>query len=652
MRIGLKTGVVAVLALLAIPGAALSVLAARQNHDARLIETREQALRLVRVAASNQSQIRAGAEMLLGALRESPEVAAALADPAACGRLTESFPSTSLARLYTGLMVADLEGKVRCGVPIALTRLNLADRDWFAQVIAERRLVHGVLSLGRITGEGVLPFAQPILDRKGHMIGVLALGLRSASFEALMDASNLPEGARLSFFGPDGTLLSSYPPTPVAVGWKFEHSWIAEAFAGQDNEGVVRGADSDSLARMIAYRKVPESGSLLAISLDVEPDLKAARWAERRTLITWLGLFTVLSAVTLMVISRNLLDPLDRVVAAARRIGAGDAGARVDAPRGFSEILSLARDFDKMAESLQREQSETEAATEKFRTLFESADDAIIFNEFRSSCIEVNKVACEMFGYSRDELLRMRIADLYTPEFLEQIETLRATLAEQGRIIYETPLIAKDGRLVPIEASARLVTYDGKPTVLNVIRDISARKQAEKRIQYLAHFDPMTDLPNRALLRDRLDYALAQAQRQQLRVALLFIDLDGFKSINDRFGHHIGDLVLCETASRLKDAVRSSDTVARLGGDEFAVMLTNAATRETAGAVAEKLVKALAMPILVEGKEAKIGASIGIAHFPQDALDSDTLLRLADTAMYAAKAAGKNCWRLHEGEAA
>lgn len=175
-----------------------------------------------------------------------------------------------------------------------------------------------------------------------------------------------------------------------------------------------------------------------------------------------------------------------------------------------------------------------------------------------------------------------------------------------------------------------------------ILEDISAEKEAEARIEYMAHYDSLTNLPNRALFLDRLRQALSLARRANHPVALMFLDLDRFKSVNDTLGHHAGDLLLQQVAVRLRACVRESDTVARLAGDEFTVTLPEIAMREDAVRVAEKIIAAFATPFDLEGHEVISSTSIGIALFPTDANDEEEMLKRADAAMYAAKEGGRN----------
>jgi len=180
-----------------------------------------------------------------------------------------------------------------------------------------------------------------------------------------------------------------------------------------------------------------------------------------------------------------------------------------------------------------------------------------------------------------------------------------------------------------------------------VYSDISERKATEERIRHLANHDALTGLPNRRLLEDRLQQAVGQARRKQTMAAVMLVDLDGFKLVNDRFGHRMGDRVLAAVAARLRRCVRETDTVARMGGDEFVVVLSDQRNLEDSSTVAEKILSTVAEPIPLGGQTFEIGASIGISLYPRDGATADELLRQADVAMYQVKEAGKNRYQFY-----
>ncbi len=181
-------------------------------------------------------------------------------------------------------------------------------------------------------------------------------------------------------------------------------------------------------------------------------------------------------------------------------------------------------------------------------------------------------------------------------------------------------------------------------------KDITVQKESEEKIHYLATHDPLTELPNLRVAIDRISGVLKLAKRNKVLVAIMFIDLDGFKWVNDNHGHDAGDSVLKKIASRLKSCVRESDTVARIGGDEFVILLTEIHTADDAAVIADKVIQAVSQPITFTGLQLKVGASVGIALYPTNGNNPEHLLKQADSAMYATKNSGKNGYSFAESE--
>ncbi len=270
----------------------------------------------------------------------------------------------------------------------------------------------------------------------------------------------------------------------------------------------------------------------------------------------------------------------------------------------------------------------------------------------------VNKAAIKLFGYSADEMLGQSVALLlpepYSGEHDQQMQLFKHSgsnyLVGNPREILGK---RKDGTVFPICLSVSKIARPGRPTFVGVIRDITQRRQQEEEIQRLAFYDPLTQLPNRRLLLDRLKQALMTSARSGHRGALMFLDLDHFKLLNDTLGHDLGDALLKQVATRLTTCVREGDTVARLGGDEFVVLLEGlspAAAESAADAelVANKILHALGQPYTLRWHHHESTPSIGIVIFKGDQESTDDLLKKADVAMYQAKAAGRNTARFFD----
>jgi diguanylate cyclase (GGDEF)-like protein len=216
-------------------------------------------------------------------------------------------------------------------------------------------------------------------------------------------------------------------------------------------------------------------------------------------------------------------------------------------------------------------------------------------------------------------------------------------LSSQLESTAEEIALRKDGeRLTVLLSSFPLAGPDGRPRRASFVLDITDRKRAELELSKRAEHDALTGLPNRLVFRDRLDQALAQASRDNDLVGLLFIDLDGFKPVNDRLGHDVGDLLLQQVAERLRQTIRHVDTVARLAGDEFTITLPSIASEQDAGMVAHKVLQAISEPYDLGAAVAQVTASIGVSIYPSDGADTDSLIKGADKAMYRAKNQGKN----------
>ncbi len=283
-----------------------------------------------------------------------------------------------------------------------------------------------------------------------------------------------------------------------------------------------------------------------------------------------------------------------------------------------------------------------------FRTLFERSYDAILLVKGKL-IVDANPAALRLFHCTGKAAMLGRTLAGFSPQQQpsgEESVLADAALAQdafrEGGRRYEWQFRRDDGALFWAEVLLTSVSLDHEYLSYAVIRDISRRKDEEAQTRHLAEHDFLTDLPNRVLFNDRLHQALAAARRKHAKVALLFVDLDRFKSINDCYGHPVGDLLLKEVAQRLSRCVRSVDTVSRQGGDEFVVILADIGGEDHAAHVASSVMQAISQITRVGGFDVSIGSSIGISIFPDDAGDTDTLLQHADLAMYHAKQDGRN----------
>lgn len=281
------------------------------------------------------------------------------------------------------------------------------------------------------------------------------------------------------------------------------------------------------------------------------------------------------------------------------------------------------------------------------RALAKSGNPMVIVNR-SASIMWCNEAYSTLINITIDALMRKKPFPL-TPsientKFLEEIwSVLMSGCIWKGELMERRA----DGKVIHVDAvMTPLDDANGNPSLFMLfLHDITERKNQYDAIWKMANYDRLTGIANRSFFLSMLDHTLSMCERKGVMCSLLFIDLDGFKSANDMFGHDIGDLILKETAEVLKANVRRSDFVARLGGDEFVCILAEVAHAQDAGEVASQIIRALHLMTQVGGKNVQIGASIGIATYPIDSMDAAGLIKSSDNAMYAAKHAGKNCWR-------
>ena len=316
----------------------------------------------------------------------------------------------------------------------------------------------------------------------------------------------------------------------------------------------------------------------------------------------------------------------------------------IDTAQG-TQVLAAMRDLSERKAVL----AALYEARERSRVTLESIGDAVFSTETDGNLLYVNPVAERMNGWRCAEALGKPLAQVLKIVEHEQREPIRLLPTElapgdSGSLTGHAILIRRDGSELPVEYTAapiRDAAGKAAGTVI-VLRDITRSRELTRQMAYLAQHDFLTKLPNRLLLNDRLTQAIGFARRCGTQVAVLFLDLDHFKHINDSLGHGIGDRLLQSVAQRLLACVRSSDTVSRTGGDEFVILLAEIEHAEAAAASAEKLIAALAEPQQIAGHDLQVSTSIGISLYPQDGPDAETLIKNADLAMYHAKDSGRN----------
>ena len=460
------------------------------------------------------------------------------------------------------------------------------------------------------------------------------------------------DGARLHI-----TSLKPIRPENRADDWEAEalarfeageREVLALVEGGEQGRGPVHRYMAPLLVREPCLQCHAEQGYALGdirggISVTMPAEVLIARRDQLRTRAVFAYVLAGLLAAGLV---HGLLRANRRHVAQVRRINAEQERL---IERRTGELAEANRRLAGEVELHRRSERRLAASESRYRAIFDSAAEGIMLLDADLRIVQVNPAFSEITGYMAEEVVgrtpSMLGSGRHDPAFFGD---LLATLLATGRWQGEVWNRRKDGDLyVQWMSAVRIGEVDAPEGFVATMTDITSRKQTEEKLRFRANHDALTGLPNRRLFEDRLQSAIASALRHGERFALMLVDLDRFKGVNDRFGHLAGDALLVEVGRRLQRCVRASDTVARLGGDEFAVILGEVGGREDAVEVAARICASMAEPFELGEGVAQIGASVGIALGPQDDADAEELQRRADAALYTVKHGGRGGFRFH-----
>jgi len=575
-------------------------------------------------------------------------------DAAACNKLFRELLRDNPQ--YTTIYAADRDGRMYANA-LPFSSISIKQSNYFQEAVRTKSFSAGNYFIGKITGRAVQPFAFPVTDSGGRVTGVVAVSLDLEKYgRGFEKITQLPKGSTLNLLDRNYTRLYRYPDNERYIGQADLPEIIRQLSKGP-REGVFTAVGVDGTRRIFAYRQFfLEGGSSPYVYLRVGiPEEQALAFA-RKCFLRNLVLVSLVAAVLTAWLLAHLLivRRLDRLVDASMKVGQGDFSTRTGLDHEGGELGQLARSFDEMAQSLEQKERDRRQAVEALR------ESEIKFKSYAEQAIVgvyllqdevfkyVNPKFAEMFGYTVEECLKdMSFKNLvYTEDLAIVTEQVgKRTAVKDDFVHYFFRGVKKNGQIFDVEVYGSSSIHEGRLAAAGTILDITERRRAEEEIKRLATHDALTDLPTMKLAKDRLKMAISLAQRNQTMLAVMFIDLDDFKEVNDTLGHEAGDYVLKQVAGRMLGCVRSSDTVARVGGDEFLIIANDIHIPKIAEQIAGKVINIVSSPIVFNGGQASVGASIGIALYPNDGQDIDQLIKQADKAMYRAKNSGKNSFR-------
>jgi diguanylate cyclase (GGDEF)-like protein/PAS domain S-box-containing protein len=634
--------------LATIPSTLMSVYSGWMDRVNAINSAKESLQRLAELAAATEARSLENARKLLSDLAKSQEV---LNDTPDCFEFFASVLRRNQDFINIGLIRPN--GDVSCSAVPSLKPVNLADRSHFKRAVEERRFVTGKYVFGRVIQQHTVNLTYPIESTGGTLVGVLFAALDLGALERFMYSVDMPDKALLVTTDMDGQILVARPEQPQWIGESvgatlFDHP-------NQLKLGTATIIGKDGVKRLYASAPVGSSDiSNFTVTIGF-PFADIVGPAEKNQAMRLMTAFltTLVALFAAWFISDVIIVRRVKVlVRTAKAIAAGQLGARTGLQYGREEISTLAHAVDNMAASLQTHEAERDmgrkllfAEKELAQVTLRSIGDAVMTTDWSGLIDYMNPVAERLTGWSAEEVRGKPCGLVFNVlagrPFVPDMDPISRALTK-GTVIHlgdACTLFSRDQNRYAIEGSVAPIRDDHAQIVgaVLVFRDVSEAKALSKQLSYQASHDGLTGLCNRQEFERRLNELIRQEALPQRHHAVLYLDLDRFKQVNDSLGHDKGDLLLEEIARRLEQAVRSGDVTARLGGDEFVTLLQDISNDEAACLIAENILTAVCAPIQLGGHEISVSTSIGGSVYPRDGTDVSTLLKNADLAMYQAK---------------
>lgn len=638
-----------------LPAFALILYSTFEQRILAIQNTHDDSLHLLKSVAAEQKQVFTSIQQELIILAQLPAVRHPGSWGSECDRtladLLKQHPQ------YTNLGVIDLRGEVRCSALPFPGRVNASDKLYFRRATESEKFAIGDYQIGRITGKPSVNFGYPVHDAAGKIEAVVFIALDITSwFNQMVTGMSLPQGATLTIVDNLGTTLAHFPDPEQWVDNSRPDASIIKTILARAGGGTSEEIGMDGIKRLYTYAPLYATETSRIYVYTGVPS-KTVFAGVNQAFVRNLSAMVVVTLLALMAAWVGsqifVLRPVKILIDATQRLAKGDLRTRTGLPHTNGELGHLAEAFDDMAHSLEQndiELRETERARQqserRFSNIVSTAADAIISVDRKQRITQFNSDAETIFGYSASEILgqplEVLLPERYRETHQQHMQNFSAA-PEISRLMgkrRELWGLRKDGTEFPAEASISKLLENGDATFTTILRDITTRKQAEEAISRLAYYDPLTGFPNRTAFRDQVRQAIAAGLESRQPVALLLMDLERFKEVNETLGHVHGDSLLRQVGQRLHAMLFDRDIIARLGGDEFGILLPRLTATEDVGIVIKKIHGILESPFMIEGLPIAVEVGIGVAIAPDHATDTDGLLQKADVAMYQAKRSG------------
>lgn len=561
--------------------------------------------------------------------------------------------------------VTDADGNTQASLPqdAALEGFNYMDRDYIAGVLQTGSPTIGGPVIGRTLSVPLFGMAVPIQDAQGRIVGALA-GLTE------LEKANFLDLVTQNAFGKSGYVMVVNARNGTAVassdrGRIMEVLPASGAYPLGDNlmsNGGRTGIflDPNGMKVLATVQRLSATDWYVIVAMPMEEVLAPFYKLERNNELAAILLTLLVGVLTWLLMRRQLL-PVHQAISQLTVLSEHEQPLQALQVERSDEIGRLIAGFNRLLQVAAERESALRKSEQTFSTILNNINTYVFLKDTEGRYLFANRYTCDMFGVEPDEITGKTDEPFFDAESLEQIRRNDRMVLEEGKAvrIEEINLKVPGRETLQSFLTIKLPLRDESGRIYalcGISTDITDYKSRELEMHQQAFYDELTGLPNRRLLFDRLDLAIAASRRSALYGALLFIDLDNFKPLNDRNGHEAGDQLLMEAARRLQKCVREVDTVARLGGDEFVIMVQNldadaGRTRKQVGVIAEKVHAVLSEPYRLHLREEKgdltviehhCTASIGVCLFHSDEQSAEDILRRADQAMYGVKESGRN----------
>lgn len=607
---------------------------------------------LSRVISDDHDDLIVKARTLLDVIAHIPVIQEA--HPRECHRMLSDIGLN--ATWQTGLWVVNTSGTVLCGSMSEKIDLNIADRPYFKRALESKSFVVSDYVRTRLRSRSALIAALPALDKDGNVTSMVMATLDMSTLQQPLQSLSGQRYAMLLVdrygvgMGWQAPVTGASAPGENSLGQDLSRLPLVSAMLKGEG-GIIHAKGLDGIDRLWAAVPVQTSGTFVAVGVPEGDMLIRARIALRDSIIISVGIAIVAALLAWFGGEFFLVRHIMALAAVADKIGRGEVVGTVQLPKSAGELNVVARALSDMSKRLHAHDAEIARKSVLLEGTLNNMDQGLLMFDKDDQIQVWNNRALELLGLT-DEVVRacktlseLRRYQLSKGEFSSAPQELQAWIragADGECTSYERERpngTVLEVRTVPFSDGGGVRTFT----------DVTERKRSEQHIALMARQDALTRLPNRFHLHERLSQSLSMMRRDKRPVAVLCMDLDRFKMVNDTLGHPVGDLLLVAVAERIRSQVREEDIVARLGGDEFAVIQIGDVIQPAAADVlASRLIAEIGKPYILGENTVNVGASIGIALAPQNGDDADELFKNADLALYKAKSDGRNIYRFFE----